>query len=119
MKSDSHQFAQRSLGEWWVMPSAPGPSSNGRTEASDGTATQVSSAIRGDFSSRVIIEFAADALAAGFSNGPDSAHNSKTIMVPELRALLAATSPSATLADYGVAAVNEDAMRKATIATRQ
>lgn len=61
----------------------------------------------------------ARALAAGFSNGPDSAHNSKTIMLPELRALLAVTRPGATLADYRIAAVDDDAMEKATVATRE
>ena len=59
------------------------------------------------------------ALAAGFSNGPDSAHNSKTMMLPELRALLAATGPDATPDDYREAAVDRDVMGKRTLATRR
>ena len=65
------------------------------------------------------IEVSEQALAAGFSNGPDSAHNSKTMMLPELRALLAATEPAATIADYVTAAVEHDVMAKRTVATRK
>jgi hypothetical protein len=64
------------------------------------------------------IELSERALAAGLSNGPDSAHTSKTMMLPELRALLAATSPGASLHEYRVAAVEGNAMSKRTAATR-
>lgn len=58
------------------------------------------------------------ALAAGFSNGPDSTHTSKTMMLPELRALLAAASPSADLAEYRVATLDGNVLSKRTAATR-
>lgn len=65
------------------------------------------------------IDLPDSALGAGLSNGPDSAHNSKTMMLPELRALLAAAPPDATLADYRDAAVAQNAMSKATVTTRE
>lgn len=65
------------------------------------------------------LDVPAGSLVAGLSNGPDSAHNSKTIMLPELRALLAATPPDATLDEYREAAVERDVTSKATGATRE
>ena len=58
------------------------------------------------------------ALHAGLSDGPDSAHTSKTMMLPELRALLAATPADATLEQYRAAAIDENAMGKGTATTR-
>lgn len=57
-------------------------------------------------------------MASGLSNGPDSAHTSKTMMLPELRALLGATPSDATLDDYRAAAVEGNVMGKHTAATR-
>lgn len=65
-----------------------------------------------------LVELLDRAVAAGLSNGPDSAHTSKTMMLPELRALLAATPPDATLAEYRAAAIEANVMGKRTAATR-
>jgi hypothetical protein len=64
------------------------------------------------------IDFTDDALTAGLSNGPDTAHNSKTMMLPELRALLSAVRSDADLAEYREAAVDLNVIEKATVSTR-
>lgn len=59
------------------------------------------------------------ALTAGFSNGPGSAHNSRTIMLAELRALLSATSRTASAEEYRHAVVAANELGKATVTTRE
>jgi hypothetical protein len=58
------------------------------------------------------------ALAAGFSNSPIGTHTGKTMMLPELRLLLAAVPRDAAYADYRRAAVSENALGKSTAANR-
>ena len=64
------------------------------------------------------IDFSNEAIEAGLSNGPDTAHNSKTMMLPELRALLGAVRSDADPAEYREAAVDLNVMDKATVSTR-
>lgn len=63
--------------------------------------------------------FDTDALAAGFSNGPGGAHDGKTMMLPELRALLAAVPGSAQAEEYRHAAIEANVLGKRTAATRK
>jgi len=65
------------------------------------------------------IDVSAAALAAGFSNDPAGTHTSRTIMLGELRSLLAATRGDATYDDYVNSIVGDNALRKATSSTRQ
>jgi hypothetical protein len=58
------------------------------------------------------------ALAAGFSNEPAGTHTSRTLMLEELRALFRGTGADATYADYAAAIVDDNALAKATRATR-
>jgi hypothetical protein len=58
------------------------------------------------------------ALAAGFSNKPIGTHTGKTMMLPELRLLLAAVPGPAEFAEYQRAAVEENALGKSTAANR-
>ncbi len=58
------------------------------------------------------------ALAVGFSNKPIGTHTGKTMMLAELRLLLSSVPERATFADYQRAAVEENALRKATAANR-
>jgi len=58
------------------------------------------------------------ALAAGFSNSPIGTHTGKTMMLPELRLLLASVPGRAELAEYQRATVEENALAKATAANR-
>lgn len=58
------------------------------------------------------------AIPCGFRNGPGGAHDSRTIMLTELRALLAAVPPQAPSTQYTWAVVEENALGKRTIANR-
>lgn len=58
------------------------------------------------------------ALSAGFSNEPVGTHTSRTIMVSELRALLANSEPSADVVDYRTVAVELNALGKPTVSSR-
>jgi hypothetical protein len=58
------------------------------------------------------------ALAFGFVNGPGGTHTSRTIMLAELRLLLAACPASASFSQYRQAAVDENALLKTTQSTR-
>lgn len=58
------------------------------------------------------------ALAAGFSNKPIGTHTGKTMMLPELRLLLAAVPGPVDFAEYKRAAVEENALAKSTAANR-
>jgi hypothetical protein len=60
----------------------------------------------------------ARAIDAGFSNEPIGTHTGKTMMLSELRQLLAATSGPVAFAEYQRAAVEENALGKATAANR-
>lgn len=57
--------------------------------------------------------------AFGFATSPTGTHTSRTIMLPELRLLLAACPPPATPADYRAAVVEENALLKPTIDARR
>jgi hypothetical protein len=59
------------------------------------------------------------ALPHGFSNDPAGTHGSKTIMLSELRQLLAATTRDATYDDYRRAIVADNVLGKRTMATRK
>ena len=56
--------------------------------------------------------------AVGFTNGPGGPHTSRTMMLAELRLLLSACPPGASLDDYRAAAVEENALLKSTYTTR-
>lgn len=58
------------------------------------------------------------AVAAGFSNSPIGTHTGKTMMLSELRILLAAVPGRAGFADYQRAATVENALGKSTAANR-
>jgi hypothetical protein len=58
------------------------------------------------------------ALSAGFSNEPIGTHTGKTMMLSELRLLLGAVPGPASYADYRHAAVEGNALAKATAANR-
>lgn len=58
------------------------------------------------------------ALAAGFSNNPIGTHSGKTMMLAELRLLLAAVPGPAEFREYQRAAVEENALAKSTAANR-
>ncbi len=58
------------------------------------------------------------ALAAGFSNSPIGTHTGKTMMLHELRLLLAAVPGPAEFGDYQRAAVELNALGKSTAANR-
>ncbi len=58
-------------------------------------------------------------LAAGFRSEPAGTHTSRTIMLGELQALLAVVRPGAGYASYQDAAVELNAVHKATRATRE
>jgi len=55
----------------------------------------------------------------GFVKEPVSVHNSRTMMLAELRLLLSACLPSATLEEYRLAIVDENALLKKTVTTRK
>ncbi len=55
----------------------------------------------------------------GFINEPVGAHSSRTMMLAELRLLLAACPQSASLEEYRSAIIDENALLKKTVATRK
>ncbi|MCW5859400.1 MAG: hypothetical protein KIS63_13970, partial [Caldilineales bacterium] len=59
------------------------------------------------------------ALGYGFDNGPGGAHTSRTMMLSELRLLLAACPPSATYQQYRTAILAQNVLLKRTEATRR
>ncbi len=61
----------------------------------------------------------ASALAAGFENEPRGAHTSRTMMLTELRSLLAACPQDAPPSRYRDAVVDENVLLKKTVATRR
>jgi hypothetical protein len=80
---------------------------------------QISIALPADFAPVLTpIEVPRDALQFGFSNGPTSPHSSRTMMLAELRALLAACPPSASQDDYRTAVVEDNVLLKPTETTR-
>jgi hypothetical protein len=58
-------------------------------------------------------------LAAGFKNEPSGTHTSKTMMLPELRSLLAAVPGAATFDEYRRASIDDNALGKASAANRK
>lgn len=59
------------------------------------------------------------ALPFGFDNGPGGPHTSRTIMLAELRLLLAACPPSTTYQQYSAAILEHNVLLKRTDATRR
>ena len=59
------------------------------------------------------------AVQAGFSNGPGGTHTSRTMMLEELRMLLAARPATALLQEYQAAVVDDNVLRKDTLTTRK
>src|SRR5947209_4044608 len=55
----------------------------------------------------------------GFVDEPVGAHSSRTMMLAELRSLLSACQPSASLEEYRAAVVDENVLLKKTVATRK
>lgn len=55
----------------------------------------------------------------GFITEPVSVHTSRTMMLAELRLLLAACPPSASLEEYQAAIIEENVLLKRTVATRR
>jgi hypothetical protein len=65
------------------------------------------------------IDLPPSALAAGMSNEPAGTHTSRTIMLDEFGQLLASCPPEATYDDYATAVVDDNVLRKKTLATRR
>ncbi len=65
------------------------------------------------------IQVSALANEYGFINEPVGAHSSRTIMLADLRLLLAACPQSASLAEYKSAIVDDNVLLKKTVATRK
>jgi hypothetical protein len=59
------------------------------------------------------------AAGLGFRFGEKGTHTSRTMMLDELTALLAATPPSASRSDYAAAIIEENALAKPTLSTRK
>ena len=59
------------------------------------------------------------ALRFGFDNGPGGPHASRTMMLSELRSLLAACPPPALYEQYGAAILEQNVLLKRTEATRR
>lgn len=59
-----------------------------------------------------------DLLRYGLVNGPGGQHNSRTIMLKELRSLLAACPPTALVNDYRSAIITDNILLKGTMSTR-
>jgi hypothetical protein len=66
----------------------------------------------------MIEDLPASALRAGFLTGSGGTHTSRTMMLAEIRLLLAACSSSATFDDYRAAVVEENVLLKSTHTTR-
>jgi hypothetical protein len=60
-----------------------------------------------------------DAIAAGFRFGHIGTHTSRTIMLDELTAIIAAVPLDAKSSDYSAAVVEENCLRKDTVSTRR
>ncbi len=60
-----------------------------------------------------------DVLRLGFVTDPVGPHASRTMLIADVRLLLAACSPDATMADYRAAVVDENVLMKATTANRR
>ncbi|MEI6046388.1 MAG: hypothetical protein WCS37_18715 [Chloroflexota bacterium] len=65
------------------------------------------------------ITIPATALAFGFAQNGMGSHGSRTLMLSELRLLLTALPPTATLVEYQQAVVQDNVLLKKTISTRQ
>ncbi len=65
------------------------------------------------------IQVPASADIYGFINKPVGAHSSRTMMLAELRLLLAACPQAATLEDYRTAIIDQNVLLKETVATRK
>jgi hypothetical protein len=65
------------------------------------------------------VDVSSSLLAAGGSNEPAGTHTTRTLMLDELRTLLAFSSPNASYEEYAGAILDENALRKATISTRR
>lgn len=61
----------------------------------------------------------AEALASGFENEGGGAHTSRTIMLAELRTLLASCPPDSTPTQYRTAIVDDNVLLKKTVTTRR
>lgn len=59
------------------------------------------------------------ALTYGFKNGPGGVHDSRTIMLADLRRLLKACPPEAGLEGYRQAAVEDNVLLKGTVTSRR
>jgi hypothetical protein len=59
------------------------------------------------------------ALAYGFANDPAGTHGSRTMMLAELRLLLAARPATASMQDYRQAILEDNVLLKKTLATRR
>ena len=66
-----------------------------------------------------VVQVPASALRHGFSNGPSSPHSSRTMMLAELRLLLAVCPKSSSAEAYRTAAVDENVLLKPTLTTRR
>ena len=67
----------------------------------------------------VLMLVPAEAVRFGFANQPAGTHGSRTIMLTELRRLLAARPAYAAYDEYRAAAVDENVLLKSTISTRK
>lgn len=65
------------------------------------------------------LDLPASLIAAGAANDPIGTHTSKTMMLPELRLLLAAAPGPVSFREYARATVEDNALRKSTTATRK
>jgi hypothetical protein len=60
----------------------------------------------------VAVDVPDNALPAGFKNGPGGVHDSRTMMLGEIRALLEACPEASTLEQYRQAVIDENTLRK-------
>lgn len=65
------------------------------------------------------VDLPPSALAAGMSNEPSGTHTSRTMMLDELEGLLSGCPPDASYDAYAGAIVNDNILRKKTLATRR
>ncbi len=68
---------------------------------------------------RVSVQVPEEALAFGFDNNPIGTHISRTIMLADLRSILAACDPLAKVEAYRSAVVDENVLLKPTLTTRK